>query len=126
MLFDYVRRGLEPPFVQQAAFDECLYTVDVMRNVATRSTQLSSPPPMRKNSLPVRTSCIVYFCKWLLCYSSPLSKIGNVPFLPQAMPLSSPRPLCNGTHKKEEKQRSSHDKEESSLVTAKTTADDGK
>lgn len=41
------------------------------------------------------------------------------------MPLSWPKPLCNGTHKKEEKQKSSQDKEESSLVTAKTTADDG-
>lgn len=41
--------------------------------------------------------------------------------------LNSPKCITNGISKKEgENKRSSHDKEESSLVTAKTTADDGK
>ena len=53
MLFFFpVRNELEPPLVQQAAFDDTLYTVDVMRNVATRGTE--EMQPQRKLSLPVR------------------------------------------------------------------------
>ncbi|CAB0015943.1 unnamed protein product [Nesidiocoris tenuis] len=48
---DNVREGLEPPLLQQAAFDDTLYTVDVMRNVATRRTEPRSFE--RKKSLPV-------------------------------------------------------------------------
>jgi hypothetical protein len=44
----------------------------------------------------------------------------------KAMALYWPKQLQNGLQKKDEKQKSSQDKEESSLVTAKTTADDGK
>uniref|UniRef100_A0A224X785 Putative casein kinase serine/threonine/tyrosine protein kinase n=1 Tax=Panstrongylus lignarius TaxID=156445 RepID=A0A224X785_9HEMI len=87
-----IRSGLEPPLIQQAAFDEILYSVDVMRNVASRSTQ--SRTVRRKRSLP-------------------------------AMALNSVKIQENGIIKKEgDKQKSSVDKEESSLVTAKTTADD--
>ncbi|XP_066903245.1 tau-tubulin kinase homolog Asator isoform X8 [Halyomorpha halys] len=45
-----IRLGLEPPFLQQAAFDDVWYEVDVMRNVATRSSQPT--PHKRKHSLP--------------------------------------------------------------------------
>uniref|UniRef100_A0A0K8SCT1 Protein kinase domain-containing protein n=1 Tax=Lygus hesperus TaxID=30085 RepID=A0A0K8SCT1_LYGHE len=87
-----VREGLEPPLLQQAAFDDTLYTVDVMRNVATRSCQ--PPTFQRKRSLPVMS---------IHCPKSPVE---------------------NGVAKGPDKQKSSQDKEESSLVTAKTTADD--
>ncbi|XP_073977373.1 tau-tubulin kinase asator isoform X5 [Rhodnius prolixus] len=87
-----IRSGLEPPLIQQAAFDDVLYSVDVMRNVASRSTQPRNV--RRKRSLP-------------------------------AMALNSVKVQENGVIKKEgDKQKSSVDKEESSLVTAKTTADD--
>uniref|UniRef100_T1HG67 Protein kinase domain-containing protein n=1 Tax=Rhodnius prolixus TaxID=13249 RepID=T1HG67_RHOPR len=46
-----IRSGLEPPLIQQAAFDDVLYSVDVMRNVASRSTQPRNV--RRKRSLPV-------------------------------------------------------------------------
>ncbi|XP_024086073.1 tau-tubulin kinase homolog Asator isoform X13 [Cimex lectularius] len=87
-----IREGLEPPLIQQAAFDETLYTVDVMRNIATRSTK----PRLliRKKSLP-------------------------------AISLDWPKARSSNIPKKEvERQKSSQDKEESSLVTAKTTAED--
>lgn len=45
-----IRLGLEPPFLQQAAFDDVWYEVDVMRNVATRSSQPTTHK--RKQSLP--------------------------------------------------------------------------
>jgi len=32
------RSGLEPPLLQQAAFDDDVYEVDVMRNVAAKHT----------------------------------------------------------------------------------------
>lgn len=38
-LSPYVRAGLKPPLLQQAAFDDLIFKVDVMRNVASRHTQ---------------------------------------------------------------------------------------
>lgn len=35
----YVRSGLKPPLLQQAAFDDLIFRVDVMRNVASRHMQ---------------------------------------------------------------------------------------
>lgn len=52
------RSGLEPPLLQQAAFDDIIYTVDVMRSVATRSTE--PPEPERKRSLPVSIISILF------------------------------------------------------------------
>lgn len=37
--FSNYRPELEPPLLQQAAFDDLIYEVDVMRNVAVRLTQ---------------------------------------------------------------------------------------
>lgn len=34
-----MRTGLKPPLLQQAAFDDLVFKVDVMRNVASRHTQ---------------------------------------------------------------------------------------
>lgn len=51
-----IRPNLEPPYLQQAAFDELVYEVDVMRNVATRRTieQIYKDP--KRPSLPVSFS----------------------------------------------------------------------
>lgn len=38
-LSPFVRAGLKPPLLQQAAFDDLIFKVDVMRNVASRHTQ---------------------------------------------------------------------------------------
>lgn len=38
-LSPFVRSGLKPPLLQQAAFDDLIFKVDVMRNVASRHTQ---------------------------------------------------------------------------------------
>lgn len=38
-LSGHIRPTLEPPLLQQAAFDELVYEVDVMRNIALRRTQ---------------------------------------------------------------------------------------
>lgn len=38
--------------VQQAAFDDLLYEVDVMRNIATRYDEPRQTPPVRRSSLP--------------------------------------------------------------------------
>lgn len=42
-----IRSGLRPPLLQQAAFDDLVFRVDVMRNVASRSAQTADdePPP---------------------------------------------------------------------------------
>ncbi|XP_066599003.1 tau-tubulin kinase homolog Asator isoform X2 [Prorops nasuta] len=48
----HVRAYLEAPLVQQAAFDDLLYEVDVMRNVATRHDEPRESPPPRRASLP--------------------------------------------------------------------------
>lgn len=51
------RPGLEPPLLQQAAFDELVYEVDIMRNMATRHTQdekeAQEKEAFRRPSLPV-------------------------------------------------------------------------
>ena len=48
---------MEPPLLQQAAFDELVYEVDIMRNVATRHTQdekeAQEKEAIRRLSLPV-------------------------------------------------------------------------
>ncbi|XP_014482904.1 PREDICTED: uncharacterized protein LOC106748669 isoform X2 [Dinoponera quadriceps] len=51
-LAPHVRPHLEAPLVQQAAFDDLLYEVDVMRNVATRYDEPRQTPPVRRSSLP--------------------------------------------------------------------------
>lgn len=38
-LSPYVRKGLKPPLLQQAAFDDIVFKMDIMRNVASRHTQ---------------------------------------------------------------------------------------
>ena len=69
----HIRPGLEPPRLQQAAFDDCVYAVDVMRNVAVKQAphhncttgggsgdvlKASSPEESeRKFSLPTRMLC---------------------------------------------------------------------
>ncbi|XP_020706671.2 tau-tubulin kinase homolog Asator isoform X2 [Athalia rosae] len=47
-----IRYDLEAPLVQQAAFDDLLYEVDVMRNIATRRDDPKEVPPVRRASLP--------------------------------------------------------------------------
>uniref|UniRef100_A0A1B6KQV4 Protein kinase domain-containing protein n=1 Tax=Graphocephala atropunctata TaxID=36148 RepID=A0A1B6KQV4_9HEMI len=89
-----IRSGLEPPLLQQAAFNDVVYAVDVMRSVATRSSQPAEIS--RRPSLP--NVAITY----------PVSAYDKE---------SSPgRPVAAN--------KSSVEKEESSLATAKTTADE--
>ena len=73
-LSSHIRPGLEPPRLQQAAFDDCVFAVDVMRNVAVKQTPSNQTPsvvsssqtqipapeeksPERKFSLPARMLC---------------------------------------------------------------------
>ncbi|XP_072758924.1 tau-tubulin kinase homolog Asator isoform X2 [Anoplolepis gracilipes] len=51
-LAPHVRAYLEAPLVQQAAFDDLLYEVDVMRNIATRYDEPKQVAPVRRTSLP--------------------------------------------------------------------------
>lgn len=51
-LAPHVRAYLEAPLVQQAAFDDLLYEVDVMRNIATRYDEPRQSPPLRRASVP--------------------------------------------------------------------------
>ncbi|RZB40322.1 hypothetical protein BDFB_014710, partial [Asbolus verrucosus] len=41
----YVRSSLKPPLLQQAAFDDLIFRVDVMRNVASRHLQDEEEEP---------------------------------------------------------------------------------
>lgn len=50
MEYDF-RVGLEPPLLQQAAFNDVVYAVDVMRGVASRTLQPTDT--IRRTSLPV-------------------------------------------------------------------------
>lgn len=54
---------MEPPLLQQAAFDELVYEVDIMRNVATRHTQdekdAQEKEAIRRLSLPVGLNIVV-------------------------------------------------------------------
>ncbi|XP_034248113.1 uncharacterized protein LOC117649433 isoform X1 [Thrips palmi] len=56
-LTEVIRPGLEPPLLQQAAFDELVYEVDIMRNMATRHTQdekeAQEKEAFRRPSLPI-------------------------------------------------------------------------
>lgn len=57
-LSPFVRTGLKPPLLQQAAFDDIVFKVDVMRNVASRHKQDEEEEPNsvhshKWNSLPV-------------------------------------------------------------------------
>lgn len=67
-LSSHIRPGLEPPRLQQAAFDDCVYAVDMMRNVAVKqgaATPTSTTKEIdpfadeieRKFSLPARMLC---------------------------------------------------------------------
>ncbi|XP_070153563.1 tau-tubulin kinase homolog Asator isoform X1 [Polyergus mexicanus] len=51
-LAPHVRAYLEAPLVQQAAFDDLLYEVDVMRNIATRYDEPKQTVSVRRTSLP--------------------------------------------------------------------------
>ncbi|XP_015172163.1 PREDICTED: uncharacterized protein LOC107064249 isoform X1 [Polistes dominula] len=51
-LAPHVRSHLEAPLVQQAAFDDLFYEVDVMRNIATRHDEPKQNPPLRRASVP--------------------------------------------------------------------------
>ncbi|XP_024936854.1 tau-tubulin kinase homolog Asator isoform X2 [Cephus cinctus] len=51
-LAPHVRAYLEAPLVQQAAFDDLLYEVDVMRNIATRHDEPRQSPLQRRASVP--------------------------------------------------------------------------
>lgn len=55
----YVRSGLKPPLLQQAAFDDLVFRVDVMRNVGSKNLQEGDDQqkdeiktPEKWNSLP--------------------------------------------------------------------------
>lgn len=53
-----MRAGLKPPLLQQAAFDDLIYKMDVMRNVGSRHPQPeeeNNAPPHKWNSLPALT-----------------------------------------------------------------------
>ncbi|XP_071573301.1 uncharacterized protein [Temnothorax nylanderi] len=52
VLAPHLRAYLEAPLVQQAAFDDLLYEVDVMRNIATRYDEPRQTAPVRRSSLP--------------------------------------------------------------------------
>ena len=71
-LSPHIRPGLEPPRLQQATFDDCVYAMDIMRNVAVKQDNdpaAPSSPSGRKNpassvedaerkfSLPARVLC---------------------------------------------------------------------
>ncbi|KAK2587012.1 hypothetical protein KPH14_010976 [Odynerus spinipes] len=51
-LAPHVRGHLEAPLVQQAAFDDLFYEVDVMRNIATRYDEPRQSPSPRRASVP--------------------------------------------------------------------------
>ncbi|XP_018049254.1 PREDICTED: uncharacterized protein LOC108687803 isoform X1 [Atta colombica] len=55
VLAPHVRAYLEAPLVQQAAFDDLLYEVDVMRNIATRYDEPKQTVLIRRSSLPAVT-----------------------------------------------------------------------
>jgi len=69
-LSSHIRIGLEPPRLQQATFDDCFYSVDVMRNVAVKKqasddgatsggslVKVDTDEVERKFSLPARMLC---------------------------------------------------------------------
>uniref|UniRef100_A0A1B6HH44 Uncharacterized protein n=1 Tax=Homalodisca liturata TaxID=320908 RepID=A0A1B6HH44_9HEMI len=89
-----IRAGLEPPLLQQAAFNDVVYAVDVMRSVATRSSQPAEN--LRRPSLP----------NMAITYPASVYDKESSPSRPAAV------------------NKSSVEKEESSLATAKTTADE--
>lgn len=70
MVYDY-RVGLEPPLLQQAAFNDVVYAVDVMRGVASRTVQPTDT--IRRTSLPVSlllpsltsSSPMYYWVEWM-------------------------------------------------------------
>lgn len=47
-LSPFVRSGLKPPLLQQAAFDDLIFKVDVMRNVASRHIQKEEEEPQQE------------------------------------------------------------------------------
>ncbi|KZC08670.1 Tau-tubulin kinase 1 [Dufourea novaeangliae] len=51
-LAPHVRAYLEAPLIQQASFDDLVYEVDLMRNIATRYDQPRESPPPRRASVP--------------------------------------------------------------------------
>jgi hypothetical protein len=59
----HIRPSLEAPLLQQAAFDDLVYQVDVMRNVACRRTvderdeETKAKESQRRPSVPVSSNC---------------------------------------------------------------------
>ncbi|KAJ8683700.1 hypothetical protein QAD02_019492 [Eretmocerus hayati] len=53
VLAPHVRSDLEAPLVQQAAFDDLMYEVDVMRNIATRHDEPKESSATRRASVPM-------------------------------------------------------------------------
>lgn len=51
-LSNNVRCDLQPPLLQQAAFDDIIYKLDIMRNIAHRETNSESQRSSHRNSLP--------------------------------------------------------------------------
>ncbi|XP_054280941.1 tau-tubulin kinase homolog Asator isoform X3 [Macrosteles quadrilineatus] len=85
-----IRGGLEPPLLQQAAFNDVVYAVDVMRGVASQGSQSDTA---RRSSLPN------------IALTYPILEKESSPSRPIAVTKSV-------------------EKEESSLATAKTTAEE--
>ncbi|XP_067628087.1 tau-tubulin kinase homolog Asator [Eurosta solidaginis] len=50
-----LRKGLTPPVLQQAAFDNTVYRMDVIRNIFVRSTLSDSIPPPSTATTPMTT-----------------------------------------------------------------------
>lgn len=65
-----LRKHLEPPLLQQAAFDDTVFKMDVMRNVGIRESVDEEPKSKegkgRKSSLPVYKLSLLLFLyvKW--------------------------------------------------------------
>lgn len=51
-LSNTVRCDLQPPLLQQAAFDDIVYKLDIMRNIAHRESNSESQRSSHRNSLP--------------------------------------------------------------------------
>lgn len=61
LIFLFLRPNLEAPYLQQASFDDVVYEVDVMRNVATRRINQEKSHVRNQPSLPVSFSYKLLF-----------------------------------------------------------------
>ncbi|XP_018896748.2 tau-tubulin kinase homolog Asator isoform X2 [Bemisia tabaci] len=106
-----IRSGLEPPLLQQAAFDDIVYELDVMRNVAVRRSQNDEHDIDRRPSLPVVLSN----------FQMDVSKLDK----PSEEDVKFHK-TCNGTLGNHKVSGGDKDDEHywESLLTAKTNTDD--